>query len=81
MLRILSSFIHSQLIQAPEIEECVLRNSFLIYQQKHMLWAPKHMRRNVRFRTMWYVRDQPAHTRSPTRAFASRLNIQRLFSY
>ena len=53
MLRILSSFIHSQLIQAPENEECVLRNIFLISQQKHMLhvWAPKHMRRNMRFLT------------------------------
>ena len=39
-----------------------------------------HMSRDMRFPTMWYVRqandsDQPAHTRSLIRAIASRLNI------
>ena len=56
----------------------------LIFQLKQILWVlkrdisfkqPKHMSRDMRFPTMWYVRPQSAHTHSLIRAFASGLNI------
>ena len=34
-----------------------------------------HMSRSMRFPTMWYGSDQPAHMGSLIRAFASRLSI------
>ena len=52
----------------------------------HVIQIKVHMSRNMRFPTMWHVRpskgsDQPAHTRSLSRAFASCSNILGVLSY